>query len=520
MVTRPRTLRAAGLSDVGLQRHGNEDRFYVDPDRGVFIVVDGVGGHVEGGRAADTAITALRERLSRETGPVPDRIREAITIANNEVHRLASSRPDWRGMACVLTVAVVDGERAVIGHVGDSRLYKLEGTRIEKVTPDHSPIGEREDANELSEVEAMRHPRRNEVYRDVGSEPHTVSDPDFVFVADIELPADSALLLCSDGLTDQVDSQTISQIVSSHAHSPGDVVRALVDAANRAGGKDNVTAVFVQGEAFAPEPARVAWQRPTMLVLATVAGLAMGLIVRPDVWLSGAQVASPPGSVVVRATDTIMAAIERAAAGTEVIVEPGEYRERLTLKDHVRVVSRVPRGAVLRLPSGAGERDAAIVAAGLTNAELSGFRIVGDAATPLGVGVITRDAAVRLIDIEISGAATAALDLGAGGEAVLLASDIHDNPGAALFIRAGSTTRLAHNVFAKNATSERTAAAFVVERDTRLQWSRNVFHGMGPEAFVGLDEARRALLPRDNLFIADRPAVPAAPAGTRNGRGR
>ena len=75
-----------------------------------------------------------------------DRLREAITIANNEIYRLASTRLEWRGMACVLTAAVVEGDRAVIGHVGDSRLYKLQGSQIEKMTPDHSPVGEREDA--------------------------------------------------------------------------------------------------------------------------------------------------------------------------------------------------------------------------------------------------------------------------------------------------------------------------------------------------------------------------------------
>ena len=92
-------------------------------------------------------------------------------------------------MACVLTVAVVDDGRATIGHVGDTRLYKLRGGRIEKVTRDHSPVGEREDANEISEAEAMRHPRRNEVYRDVGSEPHEPAMPDFVDVDEIAVRA-------------------------------------------------------------------------------------------------------------------------------------------------------------------------------------------------------------------------------------------------------------------------------------------------------------------------------------------
>src|SRR5687767_13766992 len=227
-----RTLPAAGATDVGRQRDVNEDRFHVDAALGVFIVVDGVGGHAAGGRAADTAMAALCERLGRETGPVVDRVREAIIIANNEVHRLAATRADWRGMTCVLTVAVVDGPRVVVGHVGDSRLYRLRGDRIEKVTPDHSPVGERVDAQELSELEAMRHPRRNEVYRDVGSEPRAVTDTNFAFVAEIDMPADAALLLCSDGLTDLVPSDEVRRIVAAHAGAPAAVVRGLVEAAN------------------------------------------------------------------------------------------------------------------------------------------------------------------------------------------------------------------------------------------------------------------------------------------------
>src|SRR6476646_7197933 len=164
------TWTAAGDTDPGLQREVNEDRFHVDVARGLFLVVDGIGGQAAGGKAADVALTMLRTRLERETGPTADRVREAITIANNEIHHVASLRPEWMGMACVLTVAVVGEQVATIGHVGDTRLYKLHGDGMEKITRDHSPVGEREDANEISEIEAMRHQRRNEVYRDVGSE--------------------------------------------------------------------------------------------------------------------------------------------------------------------------------------------------------------------------------------------------------------------------------------------------------------------------------------------------------------
>src|SRR3954464_3785741 len=245
-------LRAAADTNAGLQRDVNEDRIHLDLARGVFLVIDGVGGHPAGGRAADIALATVRSRLECETGPLVDRVRQAIAFANNEIHRAAVLRPEWNGMACVLTVVVVDETRAVVGHVGDTRLYKLRDERIDKITRDHSPIGEREDSNELSEFEAMHHPRRNEVYRDVGSDPHEPDDPEFIDAYEIAFEPDSALLLCSDGLTDLVHSSCLRDIVRRFAGRPDQVVKELIDAANAAGGKDNISVVYVEGERFAP----------------------------------------------------------------------------------------------------------------------------------------------------------------------------------------------------------------------------------------------------------------------------
>src|SRR5207245_6203966 len=128
---------------------------------------------------------------------------------------------------------------------------KLRAGHIEKATPDHSPVGEREDSREISELGAMRHPRRNEVYRDVGSEPHQPEDADFIDVLEIPWEPDAALLLCSDGLTDLVESSSIQHIAGRLAGQPQRVVKALIEAANTAGGKDNVSVVYVEGERFA-----------------------------------------------------------------------------------------------------------------------------------------------------------------------------------------------------------------------------------------------------------------------------
>ena len=512
--SRASVLAAAGATDPGLQRGNNEDRFHVDAARGLFLVVDGVGGQAAGGEAADLALSMLRARLERETGPVDERVREAIAVANNEILRAAASRPDWKGMACVLTVAVIKDGVATVGHVGDTRLYKLRHGRIDKITRDHSPVGEREDAGELSESEAMRHPRRNEVYRDVGSELHDPGDADFVDIATVPMEADAALLLCSDGLSDLVPAGTISAIASRFAGDAPRVVQALVDAANQAGGKDNVTAVYVEGERFrqsiaGPVPAAqrsgarsFAVQAAVVTLLLAVVGYALvrAGVVRwpaesvtlPSLSMSGVAVVEPGGS--------ITAAIEKAGPGTQVVVEPGEYLERLVLKDGVRVVSRVPRGAVLRMPVGTPEGEPAVVARDVTGAELAGFRIVGDARTPLGTGVLVERADVALVDLEVLGAMTAAVELGKGAAGSVVGVDVHDNPGAGLVIRSAATSRISHSGFNKNGMSERTSAPVVVEAGARVRLEQNVFTGITPEVFRTLPADAAAATLRDNWF--------------------
>jgi PPM family protein phosphatase len=536
------TLTAAGDTDSGLQREVNEDRFHVDVARGIFALVDGIGGQAAGGKAADIALAMLRTRLERETGPTADRVREAITIANNEILHVASFRPEWTGMACVLTVAVVDDQRATIGHVGDTRLYKLRGDGLEKITHDHSPVGEREDAHEISETEAMRHRRRNEVYRDVGSEPHTPTDPDFIDLLEIPFEADAALLLCSDGLTDLVESATINRIVTLLAGRPDDIVSALIDAANDAGGKDNVTVVYVEGELFAASRARLRAASPAAKVAPSESGSVRGAVVPepqasgapPREWRTVAQrmvrialvallaivtvaavlrwdrswpapataeaPASTPGIAVVRPTESIAEALNLAKPGSQVIVEPGEYRERLVLKDGVRLVSRVPRGATIRLLGGASEADPAVVATDISNAEFAGFRITGDAATPLGTGVLVKGASVSIVDVEITGAITVALDLGEMTGGGVTGSDIHDNPGAALAIRSGGSPRISHNVFARNGLSERVHASLEIEAGAEPSIVGNVFQGVTPNVFQLLAEGARLSVMRENWF--------------------
>jgi serine/threonine protein phosphatase PrpC len=526
-------LRGAGDSDAGRQREVNEDRYHCDAARGIFAVIDGVGGQAAGGKAADVALSLLRERLSAEAGTIADRIRDGITTANNDIHRLAASRAEWAGMACVLTVAIVKSGRLTFGHVGDTRLYKLRGDLIEKLTRDHSPVGEREDASEITERQAMRHPRRNEVYRDVGSELHDRRDRDFIDVDEVPFEPDAAILLCSDGLTDLVDSDTIAGTVSQWAGDPAAVVRELIAAANAAGGKDNVTVVYVEGDRFAgsqfgrtpirsrsaaglsaaPEvrmPGRATVRHALRITtLALLAAIITAVALRSFGWTfadvralaARMPIQWAPVYRTVNAGESIADALRNAPSGSVILVEPGEYREQVTLPPGVRLESTVPGGATIRLPAAVSDASdvAAVVARNAGRASIVGFRVSGDSATPLPVGILVQDSSLSLIDVEITGATRAAVELAGTGSSSLMASVIRENPGSALVIRGGHAARVSHNTFARNGKSDR-GPAIAVHQASPV-FDSNVFVGMTPAAFGGLDRAAQDALTRDNWFV-------------------
>jgi PPM family protein phosphatase len=246
--------KSGAATDAGVLRSRNEDRCWVDDELGAFLVVDGMGGHAAGELAAETAVNAIRDSLAGSNGPAEKRVRAAIAGANNAIFELARHGDGLEGMACVLTLALVEDGQVTIGHVGDSRLYVIWNGAIRKLTADHSPVGEQEDAGEISPEAAMAHPRRNEVFRDVGSRPRDAGEEDFIDIRSCRFKPDAAFLLCSDGLTDQLTSAEIREIVGRYQGDASRVVWELVEAANDAGGKDNVTAVLVAGPEFRGRP--------------------------------------------------------------------------------------------------------------------------------------------------------------------------------------------------------------------------------------------------------------------------
>jgi serine/threonine protein phosphatase PrpC len=539
-----RQVKSAGRTDRGRREH-NEDRCHEDAARGIFIVVDGVGGQAAGGEAAEVALKMLRSRLERETAPggprEDERIREAIVAANNEVYRVGCSRREYEGMACVLTVAVLENEHVVIGHVGDTRLYKLHAGRLQKLTKDHSPVGEREDAGELTEVEAMQHPRRNEVFRDVGSELHSASDPNFIDIYRAPFERDAALLLCSDGLTDMVDAATIQHTIEDHAGSPHDAVVGLIAHANAAGGKDNITAIVVEGEMFVArrtagsdteelETRELAPRTPTTAVQSarpsgrrwwlsaqTIAGVLAGVTIAAlsifalDKYFEPPPPDPPdrqaaPATISVNTGESIAAALQRAVAGTEVVVQPGQYNEAIEIGAGVRLVSLVPRGATITPPPGTA---VAILARDAPGAEIVGFRIAGNNSTATGLQIV--GGAISVYDIEVTGTTQAAIDLGSLEQTNISGCQVHDNAGAALAFRRQSQSRVANCTFTKNGGA--LIKQILVEDASTAQLQRNTFYSPLSAIVELFPESVRAVITRDNAFITP----PAAP---RAGRGR
>jgi serine/threonine protein phosphatase PrpC len=482
-------LVSAGLSDVGIQRRNNEDRIHLDPDRGIFLVVDGLGGHNAGERASAIAVEEITARLERQTGSAGDRIREAITLANNAIFREAQASHELYGMACVVTVAVVEDDQVIVGHVGDSRLYLLEPGNIGKLTHDHSPVGEREDSGELPEREAMLHPRRNEVYRDLGTEEHTPADENFIEVLQFPFRPTSALLLCSDGLSDQVTAGEIRAAVEADAGRPQNAVRALVEAANRAGGKDNVSVVLVEGPEYARavRPHRnnptgssglLRWVASFILGVALAAGLFAWM--RPH-WIEtpdGMQLAfgsvRMPSTLLVGPRDlaTIGEAMALAQPGDTILVEPGVYRESIRLRSGIDLVSRQARGATL-------EGQATVVSAeSVRDAAFIGFRIAGTGA----VGIRLIDSDVDVSGVEISGMLTAGIEIGGASGGSIQAARIAGNAGPGILIGGASRTLIAHNVVTANGLTQGSLRPGVrIVESASPVLSGNVISGNGAE---------------------------------------
>ena len=237
---------AFGLTDVGRRRESNEDDFLLEPGRGVYAVADGMGGHAAGEIASRLAIETLREVLQRnETSAKPmnaedaaEWLRGAVVEANRRICDSIRLHEERRGMGTTVVALVHSGKDAVVGHVGDSRMYLLRGDELLRMTSDHSWVNEQVKLGLMNDDTAQRHPMRNIVTRALGSRPDVLVD-----LTSLEIEPGDVFLLCSDGLNTMLADEQIHALVLAHHHDPEAACRALVDETNRHGGDDNVTVV-------------------------------------------------------------------------------------------------------------------------------------------------------------------------------------------------------------------------------------------------------------------------------------
>lgn len=240
-------MQTYGKTDTGRVRPNNQDAFACGrlADDVVFAVVcDGMGGAKGGNVASTLAVKMITERLAssyREnmtTQSIRYVLECAIAAANVEVFDTAVNDENLRGMGTTVVAAVVCGKTAVVAHIGDSRAYLVTEDGLEQVTRDHSLVQEMVESGKLTENEAKSHPRKHFITRALGVEDMVECDID-----EREIPERGALLICTDGLTNMVDTDEIRKILLSYP--PQSVAERLIHAANMAGGSDNITVALI-----------------------------------------------------------------------------------------------------------------------------------------------------------------------------------------------------------------------------------------------------------------------------------
>ena len=242
-----------GITDKGKQRENNEDTFLTqqvcNKEFLIACVIDGVGGYNGGEVAAETARTVMLKQLQNLSTNIIDDLQLAVVAANSAIYQERKASEVNEQMACVLTCVIIHlkENKFYYAHVGDTRLYLLRDNSLVKISKDHSAIGFLEESGRLTEEDAMRHPRRNEINKALGFEEQISAIDNYIETGESPfLPAD-IILLCSDGLSDMISSATITSILLKN-ESLSEKARGLVNAANEAGGNDNITAVLVENK--------------------------------------------------------------------------------------------------------------------------------------------------------------------------------------------------------------------------------------------------------------------------------
>ncbi|MEG6586001.1 Stp1/IreP family PP2C-type Ser/Thr phosphatase [Dendrosporobacter sp. 1207_IL3150] len=230
-------------SDIGLVRQTNEDSYAcIPPD--LFLVADGMGGHVAGEIASSMAVKAISEYVQANKGTnVTMLLEQALIRANELIFDLSQSRDECAGMGTTVSVVHVDQTCIHWGHVGDSRIYVVRDSDLVQVTNDHSLVWELVKSGNITKAEAHTHPQRNMLTRAVGTSKNIKVDTGIT-----NWKQGDFMLLCTDGLTNMLSEQEIYQVLIENMNDGEKVVNKLIDSAKRAGGNDNITVILLKNE--------------------------------------------------------------------------------------------------------------------------------------------------------------------------------------------------------------------------------------------------------------------------------
>ena len=246
-----RSLEIGVRSDVGKVREINEDSVFLSEaypnGLRIAIVADGMGGHLAGEVASQTAIELITKLLHSKLSEditiekLEEALQEGIIESNSKIYLQSKNDLQFRGMGTTVVAAIISNEWIILGHIGDSRAYLVNETKITQLTKDHSLVNELLRNGQITEEEAENHPQKNILTRALGTDElvkidHTV----------IHWENEDTLILCTDGLTNRVSDQKMSDLINNRAFTAQDIADQLVELANEAGGEDNISVIIIR----------------------------------------------------------------------------------------------------------------------------------------------------------------------------------------------------------------------------------------------------------------------------------
>ena len=236
-------------TDIGKARSMNQDSFFVsennDNGLNLYILADGMGGYKGGEIASKVAITAVSkyitekfDSIAKDKNSILNLLEDAIIFANSAIYEESEQDEELQDMGTTLEVLIIYKQKVYIGHVGDSRIYRIRKNNMKKITTDHSYVEKLIQDGEITREESYNHPKKNLLIKALGTDEEV--EPDLIYTV---LNKNDMIIICSDGLTNMIKEKEILDIVLNN--SSENVVEVLVDEANEAGGLDNITVIFI-----------------------------------------------------------------------------------------------------------------------------------------------------------------------------------------------------------------------------------------------------------------------------------